>query len=96
MLSNWERRALEDIARHLAEEDPAFAAAMSRAFPLSKHTHDVTVVIAALLATLCLALTAVGPGLVAALFAATVFLVRRVQFPVRTGQRRRLRQTGHA
>lgn len=96
MLSDWERRALGEIARHLTEEDPAFAAAMSPARPLSRYTHDVIVVIAALLATVCLALTSVGPGLVAALFAATVFVVRRVRFPPRTRQRRRLRQARHA
>ncbi|WP_028927708.1 DUF3040 domain-containing protein [Pseudonocardia acaciae] len=97
MLSERERRTLREIEQQLAEEDQRFAVAMSR--PLTSRAsrwlrrgHDVTTVLAVLLALTCLTVTprtTAAAGVLAALLAITAFYLRRRRFPgLPTAERR--------
>jgi hypothetical protein len=101
MLSARERQVLCEIEQRLSSEDPGLAALLvgdmsPRPPRLTRCAHDVTVVVAALLATLCTALSAPGAGLVAALFACSVFAIRRAQFRTPGSHRRWLPHAGGA
>ncbi|WP_028927770.1 DUF3040 domain-containing protein [Pseudonocardia acaciae] len=88
MLSERERRTLREIEERLAEEDQRFAEVMNR--PLTgrasrwlRYGYDATIVLAGLLAVTCLAVTpgrTAGAGVVAALLAVGVFILRRRRF----------------
>ncbi|WP_028921972.1 DUF3040 domain-containing protein [Pseudonocardia acaciae] len=90
MLSERERRVLRDIERRISTEDRRFAEAMRRPLPgrsWMRRVYDVTIVVAAALAVLCLALAPVGAfgaGLVAAGLAVGAFYLRRQHFPGRS------------
>ena len=101
MLSARERQVLWEIEQRLSSEDPGLAALLARDMSprpprLTRCAHDVTVVVAALLATLCMALSAPGAGLVAALFACAVFAIRRARFRTPGSHRRWLPHAGGA
>jgi hypothetical protein len=101
MLSARERQVLCEIEQRLSSEDPRLAALLARDMSprppgLTRCAHDVTVVVAALLATLCMALSAPGAGLVAALFACAVFAIRRARFRGPGSHRRWLPHAGGA
>jgi hypothetical protein len=99
MLSERERRALQEIEQRTSDEDPRFAASMQR--PLSDRAYrwghlgyDAIIVIAALSAALCLELSANGAGLAVAALAAVTFHLRTQRFPPQTSRwRSRHRRT---
>ena len=90
MLSEREIRALQKIEQQISEEDPRFAATMRRPLPSRRYRlvfpYDAIIVVAALSAVLCLALSAVGSGVVAALLAAATFYLRPRHFSPRAGR----------
>jgi hypothetical protein len=90
MLSGQEERAFAEIAEQVAAGDPQFAASMERLQARRPgRGHDVVVVAAAATALLCLLLSLVLPGLVAAALACAAYHFR----PARpSGRRRRFRR----
>jgi O-antigen ligase len=99
MLSERERRTFEEIERQIVDADPRFAASMQRllsgrAERWACRGYDTIIVVAALSAVLCLALSSGGAGLVALVLAAVTFYLRPRRGPlpiVRRGGRRRWR-----
>ncbi|HEY2207252.1 MAG TPA: DUF3040 domain-containing protein [Pseudonocardia sp.] len=86
MLSNRDSETLRGMERRLASDDPALAALLrSRADTVSgrhhRWAHDLVLTLAVLAALPCLLFGAFGSGLVALLFAAGVFMLRRLRFP---------------
>ncbi|MBW0108591.1 DUF3040 domain-containing protein [Pseudonocardia sp. KRD-182] len=77
MLSDRERRVLQEVERGIAEEDPKLAARLRR-WPSNRARRlgDAVIVLAAGTAVLCLVLSAVLAGLVAGTLA-VVLVVRR-------------------
>jgi hypothetical protein len=90
MLSERERRALQEIEHRVAETDPRFAAAMRRPMPAREyraaHPYDAVIVVAVLSAVLCLELSVNGAAVVAAVLAAVTFFLRPRHRPARTGR----------
>jgi hypothetical protein len=84
MLSERERRTLEQIERGLTVDSPELAHQMRRptGWPVRRIrlAHDVVAVVAALLAVVCLLAGAWLAGTVAALFAMDVVLVRYLRY----------------
>ncbi|GEL17095.1 hypothetical protein PA7_09320 [Pseudonocardia asaccharolytica DSM 44247 = NBRC 16224] len=88
MLSRWERQSLQEIEQHLQAEDPRLAVMLERAKSARtrrwlRRGYDAVVVLAVLLAGLCLALGEVGSGFAAGAVAVLVFHWRRRRFPLR-------------
>jgi hypothetical protein len=82
MSTEREREALCEIEKRLSAENPRLAAFMARdmstsSFRARKRIQDIMLVVAALLATLCIALSEPAAGLVAGLFAGAVFAIRQ-------------------
>ena len=93
MLNEREARALREIEQQLAADDPRLAARMSRALPGRpsrwRRNLQISVIAAVLLsAVVCLAVGAVGAGLMTALFAVALLWARR-SLRGGGGQRRR-------
>lgn len=87
MLSERERRALEEIEREVAAEDPQLAASLRSSHAASAASHDrwpytAAVVTAWALAASCLLLGLSGAMLGAVTLAVLAVAVRRWQFPV--------------
>jgi Protein of unknown function (DUF3040) len=87
MLSEPEQRVLHEIERTIVASDPGLASLLTtrRASGTGRGAriaHDAVFVLAGMLGLLCLALGAIGSGMVALLFAAVVLEVRRARFPV--------------
>lgn len=87
MLSESERRALDEIELTLASNDPSFAQmlgdpATSRASRRARLVYDAVAVFSMLLGVGCVALGQIGAGLVAMIFAAVVVMARRARFPL--------------
>jgi hypothetical protein len=77
MLSGQEERAFAEIAEQVAAGDPRFAASMERLQTRRVgHGHDVVIVVAAASAVLCLLLSLVLPGFVAAALAFVAYHFR--------------------
>lgn len=86
MLSERERRALEEIEREVAAEDPRLAAALGSSHAASAASHDrwpytAAVVTAWALVAICLLLGLPAAMLGAAALAMLAIAVRRWQFP---------------
>jgi hypothetical protein len=82
VLSEREAQMLQEIEQRLYLYDPGFVALMAReSWGWSGRTwrraQYAVIVLATVLAATCIVLSQVGPGLVAGLFAAVVFAVRR-------------------
>ncbi|MCU1660984.1 MAG: hypothetical protein QOI36_1932 [Pseudonocardiales bacterium] len=98
MLTGRERRALQRIEQQILGDDPQFAASMkhpsNRSDRWGRRGYDAIIAVAALSAMLCLALSLVGAGVVAALLAAATFYRRPRHRPPRTDRwRSRRRRT---
>jgi hypothetical protein len=78
MLSEWERRTLQEIEQQISRETPWFQASMQ---PLLSDCEQVG-------PTRRFALSSVGAGVLATLLAAVTFSQRRRRFPPRTGRSR--------
>lgn len=81
-MSEREAHALRQIEQQLSSDDPKLVALMARKLParpwlVRRFVQNLIIVVAALLATLCIALGDVGAGLAAALFACVVLVLRR-------------------
>ena len=90
MLSGQEEQAFAQIAEQIAADDPQFAASIGRLQSRrAARCHHVVVVVAAASAVLCLLLSQVLPGLVAAAlaFAAYYFRPSRSSRPSRPSRR---------
>jgi hypothetical protein len=87
ILSEREQRILAEIERQLAVTDPRFARVMRRATPSTtawtRTGCDAVTVLACLSALLCVALSLVGPAIVAVLLATAAHSLR-TQLPSRT------------
>ena len=93
MLSEWERQALQEIEQQICRETPWFEASMQRLLSDRAHNwarrgYDTIIMVAALSAVLCCALSSVGAGALATLLAAVTFSLRRRRFPPRIGRSR--------
>jgi len=82
VLSERETRTLRQIEEQLAADDPRLAAKMSRALPggpsrWSRKFQNLAIAAVLLSAVVCLAVGAVGAGLVAALFAGALVWAQR-------------------
>lgn len=93
MLSERERRTLEDLERCTAAEDPRFAAAMLGARPTqadrwARRGCAAVIVLGVATAALCFALLLIGPGLVAVLIVVAARYLRRASSPVPPSRRR--------
>jgi hypothetical protein len=90
MLSERDRRALDEIERQIAGDDPRFAASMQRAVPdrigWTHPGYDVIIVLAAVTAALCFVLLLVGAGVVAVLLVAATCYLRPQPLPPLTGR----------
>ncbi|MFC4948304.1 DUF3040 domain-containing protein [Pseudonocardia sp. GCM10023141] len=88
MLSEQDRRTLREIELQL-ERDTTLATTMqrqARAERWARRRHDLTVVVAGVLATVCLFLPgAAGAGLMAAVVGIVAYLVRRWRFAGQPG-----------
>jgi hypothetical protein len=87
MLSEPEQRVLHEIERTIVASDPGLASLLTTRKTSGtgrgvKIAHDAVFALSAMLGLLCLALGAIGSGMVALLFAAVVLEVRRTRFPV--------------
>jgi hypothetical protein len=96
MSTEREREALCEIEKRLSAEDPRLAAFMARdmstsSFRTRKRIQDLILVLAALLATLCIALSEPAAGLAAGLFAGAVFAIRHLRGRTRGFRTRRWR-----
>jgi DUF3040 family protein len=95
MLSGQEEQAFAQIAEQIAADDPGFAASMGRLESRrAGRGHRIVAVAAAATAVLCLLLSLVLPGFVAAAlaFAAYHFRPRRPSRPSRRPVHRRRRR----
>jgi hypothetical protein len=86
MLSDEERRALQEIELMASAADPGFAALLSpgsssRVMRRTRIVYDAVAALSVVLALVCLPLGAVGGGFTALLFAMVVITVRRRRFP---------------
>jgi hypothetical protein len=91
MLSEWERRALQEIEQQISEETPWFEASLQRLLSDRAHKwvrrgYDTIIMVGALSAVLCLALSLVGAGVLATLLAAVTLYLRRRRFPPQIGR----------
>jgi len=91
MLSEPERQALREIERELSAEAPELAVRLVKDLPRQpshavRLAHDVVAVLAVVLAILCFALDVFVAGMVSALFAMDVLLVRYLRFSQGSGQ----------
>jgi hypothetical protein len=97
VLTERERRALQEIERQILADDPQFAASMqhpsNRADRWGRCGYDAIIAVAALSAMLCLVLSLVGAGVVAALLAAATSYLRPRHRPPRPDQWRWRRRT---
>ena len=92
MLSGQEEQAFAQIAEQIAADDPPFAASIGRLQSRrAGRGHDVVVVVAAATAVLCLFLSLVLPGLVAAALAFAAYHCRPSRPTRRPAHRRRHR-----
>lgn len=87
MLSDSERRALDEIELTLASNDPGFAQmlgnpATSRVSRRARLVYNALAVFSVLLGVGCVVLGQVGAGLIALIFAVAVVQVRRARFPM--------------
>jgi hypothetical protein len=80
VLTERERRALQEIEQQILGDYPQLAASMqhpsNRADRWGRRGYDAIIAVAALSAMLCLALSLVGAGVVAALLAAATSYLR--------------------
>jgi hypothetical protein len=90
VLSEKDRRALAGIEQQLERESAALAAVLRGQEGAQRHArlrHDATIVVAGVLAVLCIFLPdTAGAGFMAALLGIVVFLIRRWRFGDRTGK----------
>jgi Protein of unknown function (DUF3040) len=99
MLSERDRRALDEIEQQITRADPRFAASMQRATPTrtdrwTRHGYDVTIMLGAVTAALCFVLLLICAGVVAVMLVAATFLLRPKHLTPRTDRwRARLRRT---
>ena len=99
MLSERERQALAEIECQFAQDAPQLAAVMGVApdcaVRWTRHCYSGVVIVAAVLAVVCLALYqdgSAGAGVVAACFAVLAFWQRRRRFGTLKSPRRRPRE----
>jgi hypothetical protein len=91
MLSEPEQRVLHEIERTIVASDPGLASLLTTRKASgtgrgARIAHDAVFALSAMLGLLCLALGAIGSGMVALLFSAVVLEVRRARFPVSATQ----------
>ena len=81
MFNERDAEVLRNIERHLSEDDPEFAAMMTRyARPRARRLrHDLAIAIVAMLATLCIVLVGVGGWVLIVLCVAGMIGWRRVR-----------------
>lgn len=88
MLSERDRRALEEIELHLAVEDPGFAASMERPRPnradrWTRRGYDVFIVLGAATAVLCFVVLLICAAVVALLVTGACCYLRAITVPLR-------------
>lgn len=93
MLNEAELNALREIERTLSADDPSLAAKLKsarvgRSVRRERLARDLIITLALLLALVCMISGQVGAGLVAALFAAVVLVLRCRRFRPRWPRRR--------
>ena len=88
MLSERDRRALDEIERPIARQDPRFAASMQRALPTRSERwarlgYDTTIALGVATALLCFVLLLICAAVVAVLIAGTAWYLRATLLPAR-------------
>ena len=91
MLSERERRTLDDLERRTAVEDPRFVAVMqgtrpARADRWARHGCEAVIVLGVATAALCFVLLLIGAGVVAVLLVAAACYLRRANCPASPGR----------